>query len=77
MFWEVFGWRNLTNLWHEHLGAKGKLEEHSPEKTDICKGQRGKLTAIEILPSVQKKGRLIWKEGERETLLETTYEERP
>lgn len=65
--WEVFDWRDSTNLWHEHLGAKGKLEEHSPEKADICQGQRDKAAAIEIPPSVQKKGRLIWKEGERNT----------
>lgn len=50
------------------MGTKGKLEQHSLEKIDICKEQRNKLAAIEITPSCRKKGRLIWKEGE--TLLE-------
>lgn len=41
MLRESFGCRDLTNLWHEHLGAKEKLEEHLPKKTDLCKGQKG------------------------------------
>lgn len=65
MFQEVLGWIDLTHLWHKNLGAKGKLEEHSPEKADMCKGQRGKLTAIQIFSKCTEKGILIQKEREK------------
>ena len=56
MFQKVFGWRDLTSLYDECSGGKGRVEGHSPEKTDTCKGHRGKCAVIEIPPGVQKKG---------------------